>query len=502
MQPADGIVLENSLRHFAIMIAIGVVPPRRVKNVEDYYMGGRRFGKILMIMFAFGSGTHADTAVGIAAESYKLGMAGIWYQWLQVFNTPFYYLLAAVFRRARCLTTGEFFEMRYGASMGILYGFVGVAINTGFMAVLLFGSSRLVEALTGGAISFGMSMVIMTAAFLFYTLVGGMIATVWNDLFQGILTIVMSFILIPFTLSAVGGIHGFQAKIANVNALFSLVAPGEIGLFWILASAVNQMFSVVAQPHIMSNMAAGKTELDNRIGFATGATLKRICTVAWALVGVLAIGYYGKGATQGDHVFGSLVHDLLPVGFAGLMTACVMASVMNGGAVFVMTTSALLTRNLFRVFKGRPERELAIGRLCSIGYVAASLALANSFSDVPSAIRFLWNLQPLIGISFWLGLWWRRANHYGAWASFLAGTMAWGLGSYGFHWEGDAGLPYLISLRLGVGLCAGVIVSLLTRPAPEELLDRFYLTINTPIGQESRLERFETRSQSSVTAVL
>ncbi len=68
---------------------------------------------------------------------------------------------------------------------------------------------------------------------------------------------------------------------------------------------INQMFSIVAQPHIMSNNAAGRTELDNRIGFCAGVTLKRVCTICWAVTGVLAIAYYGAGKMDGDHVFGA-----------------------------------------------------------------------------------------------------------------------------------------------------------------------------------------------------
>src|SRR5262249_30175415 len=166
--------------YFAIMIGIGLYSASKIKDIEDYYMGGRRFGKAMMVMYAFGVGTHADTAVGVAAQSYKLGMAGIWYQWLQIFNTPVYYLLAAVFRRARCLTTGDFYELRYGASMEILYGFMGVAINIGYLGVMLLGSARLMEALTGGQLTLGWSMVLMTVAFTLYSLIGGLVATVWN----------------------------------------------------------------------------------------------------------------------------------------------------------------------------------------------------------------------------------------------------------------------------------------------------------------------------------
>ncbi len=488
MLQIHGLDIALLVAYFLAMLAVGWYSARKVKNVDDYYMGGRRFGKALMIMYGFGAGTHADFAVGVASQSYKLGMAGIWYQWMQIFNTPFYWLLSAVFRRARCLTTADFYEMRYGPSLGILYGFMGVAINIAYLGATLLGCAKLIEALTGGAISTLWSVMLMTAAFVFYSLIGGLIATVWNEFVQGILTIAMSFLLVPFVWVAVGGMAGLHAKLPNAGALLSLVAPGEIGFYWIAMAAINQFFSVVAQPHILSNNAAGRTELDNRVGFCAGVTLKRVCTIAWAFVGVLAIAYYGADRMHGDLVFGSLVRDLLPAGFAGLMIAAIMASVMDNGAIYVLTTSALFTRNLLRTFKRHDDTrlELRVSRLFSLVYVAASIALALSFSDVPAAIRFAWNLVPMIGISFWLGLWWRRANRYGAWASFLAASAAWIVGLRFFGWKGDPGLPYLITFYLVAGLGAGVIVSLLTRPEPAERLDRFYLTINTPIGQEDR----------------
>ena len=72
--------------------------------------------------------------------------------------------------------------------------------------------------------------------------------------------------------------------------------------------------------------------------------------------------------------------------------ACVMASVMDVGSVLVLSTSALFTRNLLRRFRVREQShlEIVIGRLFSLVYVGASIALALSFSDVPSAIRFMW----------------------------------------------------------------------------------------------------------------
>ncbi|MCI0627263.1 MAG: sodium:solute symporter family protein [Acidobacteria bacterium] len=479
--------------YFVLMVLIGFWSRSKIQNIDDYYMGGRRFGKLLMIMFGFGLGTSADTAVGVAARSYSIGMAGIWYQWLHIFNLPVFWLLAGPFRRARCLTTGDFYENRYGSSVGFLYGLVGITINIGYLGVMLFGSGRLIEGLTGGAIPLVWSIGLMTAAFVFYSLVGGLIAAVWNDLIQGLMTVIMSFLLVPFVWKALGGTAGIHARIPNSDTAFNLLAAGEIGLFWIVMAHINQLVSLVAQPQVMVNTAAGKREIDGRIGFCGGAALKRFCTIAWALVGVLAIGYYGQGTLHGDHVFGSLVRDLLPTGFTGLMIACIMASVMDNGAAFVLTSSALFTRNVMRSFRGNEntQPELRASRIFSIVFVIASLALAFSFSDVPAAIRFMWQVSPLMGLAFWLGLFWRRANRYGAWASFLGATMALLVGHYFFGWGGDAGFPKVVSFYLSVGLLCGVTVSLLTRSEPVKQLNRFFLTINTPVGQEEKLDAFE-----------
>jgi Na+/proline symporter len=480
--------------YFIVVAVIGIFGARRIKGVEDYYMGGRRFGKAMMMMFAFGAGTHADSAVGLVAESYKLGMAGIWYQWSQLFNTPIYWLLSPVFRRARCLTTGDLYEMRYGPSLGILYAAWGVVINIGFLSVALFGSGRLVEGLTSQSIPLRWIIILMTIAFVSYSLLGGLIATVWNEFFQGTLTIVMSILLLPFLWHAVGGATGFRASVPHAAGYLRMTAPGEIGLFWIVAVSLNLLLGFVAQPHILSNNAAGRTEMDNRVGFTAGMILKRLCSVAWALAGVLAIAYYGSARVQADHVFGSLIRDLLPTGFVGLMLACVVASMMDIGSVLMLSTSALFTRNLLRRFRRTENQrlELLFSRIFSLVYVSVSIWVALSFQNVPAALRFLMGLLPMIGISFWLGLWWRRANRYGAIASSLAATVAWIVGFYVFGWRGDARFPYLVAFYLVVGLAVGILVSVVTQPESRHLLDRFYSTINTPIGHEFAVNPIES----------
>ena len=75
---------------------LGIWMARRVKHVSDFFMP-RRFGKGMMIMHAFGTGTASDQAVTVASATFRGGLSGIWYQWLWLFVTPFYWLIAPIF---------------------------------------------------------------------------------------------------------------------------------------------------------------------------------------------------------------------------------------------------------------------------------------------------------------------------------------------------------------------------------------------------------------------
>ena len=72
MHIADWIVLAA---YFVVVLVIGVWSAMKVKDAADYFMGGRRFGKIFMMFFAFGSGTSSDQAISVVAGTWRTGLA-------------------------------------------------------------------------------------------------------------------------------------------------------------------------------------------------------------------------------------------------------------------------------------------------------------------------------------------------------------------------------------------------------------------------------------------
>ena len=106
MHVLDYVVLVG---YFLAMMGIGVWVMRRVKVQEDYFMGGRSFGKLLQAFAAFGAGTGSSDPVNTANTTFMSGLSGMWSVMYWLFVTPFYWITGVWYRRMRHLTLGDWF---------------------------------------------------------------------------------------------------------------------------------------------------------------------------------------------------------------------------------------------------------------------------------------------------------------------------------------------------------------------------------------------------------
>jgi len=144
---------------------IGLWAMKKVHSAASFFIGDRKFGKVMMAFFMFGAGTHSDQAVSVSAKTYHSGASGIWYQWQWLFVTPFFWLIAPFFRRMRAITTADYFEVRYGRSVSGLYAVMGIFQLLVAIGVMLKGCGAMVEAVSGGAIGANFAIVAMTIMF-------------------------------------------------------------------------------------------------------------------------------------------------------------------------------------------------------------------------------------------------------------------------------------------------------------------------------------------------
>src|SRR5215213_5317791 len=300
--------------YLAIITVIGLIVGYRVRHTGEYFLGGRRFGPWLMMGQSFGVGTHAEMPVALAGAVYSLGASAIWFQSKNLFATPFFWIMAPVFRRIRRTTMAEFTEDRYGSWMGGIYIVFAVCFFIINMGSMLKGAGKVISQATGGGVDANEIVVAMTVMFILYSFVGGLVAAAWTDLFQGVLIIVLSFMLVPLGWGVVGGLHGMQASLDPFR--FSLATPSGIGPWMIVMLTINGLIGIMAQPHMLATVGTGKDERTCRIGMLFGNMIKRVCTVGWAAVGLIvaamiAQGHGGGSLADPEDAFGFACRQLL-----------------------------------------------------------------------------------------------------------------------------------------------------------------------------------------------
>jgi len=288
--------------------------------------------------------------------------------------------------------------------------------------------------------------------------------------------------------------------------------------------SLQALAGIVAQPFIMGVCAAGKTEWEGRVGIVGGNLIKRLCTAAWSLTAIAAVAWYIQREnfpaqldpdalkTTADGIYGEVAHTFLPrlmPGLLGLFLAALLAGVMSSCDSFMISSAALFTENIYKPLRtGLSDRHyIWVGRYVSVHVVAGGVAFAFWVPNIVKALEIWFMIAPMMGLVFWIGLFWRRMTVAGAWATTVTGFLAWWVTTQPWFirmlavfpvaeplqlvWtEGGTEtvyLPWQILFYGTVASLAGVLVSLITKPVDAEKLNLFYRLSRTPIHPDEQI---------------
>jgi len=170
---------------------------------------------------------------------------------------------------------------------------------------------------------------------------------------------------------------------------------------------------------------------------------------------------------------------------------------------FMIASSGLFTENIYKpLLPNRTQRHyLFVGRITALLVVAGGVTVAFRLPNVVKGLETFWKIASMMGIAFWLGLFWRRTTVAGAWASTLTAFAVWWVTTrsffvrfigncplserLGFVFVKDGVpetyLPWQMVFYLTAGLAAGILVSLFTKPVSREKLENFYALTRTPV---------------------
>src|SRR5690554_817344 len=414
--------------------------------------------------------------------TFSLGFATIWYQWKNMLITPFYWLIAPFYRRSNRTTVGDIIEDRYGRKMGLVYSIFAMLFFVFIMGAMLQGAAKVITIMSGGMISSNGVVLAMTVAFIIYSFAGGLLASAYTDVFQGVLIIVLSVLMIPIGLEEVGGFTGMR-QVLPENFFDLMNEASGIDGFTLAMLAVNGMVGITAQPHMVAMCGTGNTERAGRIGQTFGSLVKRLVTIGWALTGlIVAAMVIGMGITLEDpeHAFGFAARELLGPGLIGLMLSAIVAANMSSLSTFMVNNGALFTQNIYKEYfnsQASDKKLLSMGRYSGLGLSLVAVIFALSIDNVLHAFLFTETIAAFVGIIFLGGVIWKGANRYGAAAAIIIS-----LGSY--YWinfvnTGELMLVYKwmpapFGWAMLLGFAAFFIVSLVTKPEDPARIEKFF----------------------------
>ena len=461
MQVLDFVVL---FFYFVALLVIGVICSRGIKKQEDFFLGGRGFGKLLQTFAAFGAGTGAQDPINLGRTTWTSGLSGIWSALNWLFVTPFYWIFAVWYRRMRHLTLGDWFVERYESkAMGVAYTVFAFSFQILYLSVMFSAISKVVEPLLGSETALNlvgligrddpadlkyMLVPLIALVVIFYGILGGLAAAYWTDLIQGVCIILLSLILIPTGLNALvqkfgdrypelnevgepsllDGFYIMHQRLTNdFFQLFDTPRSGEFPIHFIVAFALISLAGIVVQPHmIATGGGSARSEFAARMGMVTGNFLKRFCTIGWALTGLIALALLAGNfeiAQDPDRVWGVASREILQplgLGLVGLMLACLLAALMSSADCYMIVSSALLVRNVYAAYinpKADEKTYVLLGRCASFFIIGGAAFVSVSNYDVFGQYKMALEVAAAFSAPFWVGMFWRGATKYAAWGA-------------------------------------------------------------------------------------
>jgi SSS family solute:Na+ symporter len=513
--------------YFLVVFYTGVIlGGKKTHSLGDYFVAGGKWGAVVSFIFIFASAIGGNEAVVVAKGGYESGLAGVWYWWSFLIVTPVYYLLSTYYRRARVYNMSEFIEMRFGQGVSVLYSLFAGILCILFIGMVILAIAKILAGMvhfhpdfqTNVQVCVWLIAIVVGA----YVYSGGMMSALLTDIFQGLMCLfILGVIGLPFLWSEAGG---FEALKRLPPETWNMTSEG-MTLSTILALNLAALTGGIAGPWIYNWIAISKNEkAATQCGW--GHLWKRIVTLLFAFYGILFLLYNvnvlsasnpelsALVANDPELSWGIIMKQILPVGILGLLITSFFAAAMSTIDTYAATSSAMFVDFLYRrvVSRGRDWRHyLKCARVWSVLSILVAALSTMFITNIGDYIQLTFNLVTFLGIPIYFGLVWRKSNRAGAWAAIILGALSYlmvvayvmmtqDLDSI-FKAIGPAFEPSVF-LSVGIAITAMLIGSYIGRPEEEQLIQRFHVIVNTPVGAEQRLVDAGIRLPAMVDAGL
>jgi SSS family solute:Na+ symporter len=370
------------------MIVIGILSRRNAKTADDFFVAGRKGSSLFITGSLLATIIGGSATVGMAGLGFRLGITGIW--WLLVGSIGLVFLgffFADKVRRFGLYTLPELVEKQYDKRIALAASILIVIAWLGVIAGQIVASGKILGILGMG--SPAMWMVIFSAVFITYTLLGGQYAVIRTDAFQ--IGIIFVGILggVALLLSRLGGVEGLIASLPPEKLSFPL-SPG-FGVKELVSFLLLVGLTYVVGPDMYSRLfCARDVKTARKSAFWTALLILPLA---------LSITVIGMGASVlfpqilPEQAFPTVISEVFPTFLGAIVLAALLAAVMSSADTCLMTAGTILTVDIAGKLKPLSKKQiLSLSRWAIVVVGLCSLLLALALNGVISALLFAYTV--------------------------------------------------------------------------------------------------------------
>ena len=437
--------------YLAVLLGLGLVASRRMKDLSDYFAAGKGLGYWAAAFSARATGESAWLLLGLTGMGATMGVRGFWVVLGEVLGvTGAWLLLSRRFKRLTdrydSITVPDYLESRFRdrshvlrlVSAAALVVFVTIYISAQIDATgTAFESFLGVDYFVGAIVGF---LVVMA-----YSTGGGFLAVVWSDIFQGTLMF-LGLVALPIVgVWALGGWGEMTAALAVQDPTLLSWAGPEGWTATAIASAVGLSLiglGFLGSPQVFVRFIALRS--DDEIG--RGAAVAIVFTLL-SDAGAVVAGMAGRAllvvpggdaeailGNGGQDVLPLLVESLLPAAVVGLYIAIVLSAIMSTVDSLLVVASSAAVRDVYqKVYHPdlADDQLLSVSRYATVGLALVALAVSMAVALLVEGRTVFWFVifgWSGIAATFCpvtiLSLFWARTTRDGALAAMVTGFLA------------------------------------------------------------------------------
>ena len=497
MTSAEICILIAIVAYLAIVVAVGVAFSRKNKNVDDFYLGGRKLGPFVTAMSAEASDMSGWLLMGLPGLVYLCGIAeaswtaiglalGTYVNWL---------ILAKRLRnyssRIDAITVPDFFKKRFRDNTNVLIVAAAILIIIFFIPYTASGFStcgKLFGSLFG--IDYHLAMIISAIVIVAYTSLGGFLAASTTDFIQSIIMTIALIVVLVFGISVAGGWSAVAENAQSIPNYLSLTATtdgngGAVSFGGMsIVSTLAWGLGYFGMPHILLRFMAiedpKKIKLSRRIA-SVWVFIAMGVAVVIGMVG-LAMSKVEPSMVLADSetvivAISSLLskYGVVFALLAGVILAGILASTMSTADSQLLAAASAISQDIMvGTFKLKisAKAKMIAARVTVILIAVLGVVFAwNPNSSVFRIVSFAWaGFGASFGPVMLFSIFWKRTNKWGA----MAGMISGGITVIAWHYaQGGIFSLYELLPAFVVSCIFIVVVSLLTKAPEKEIVEEF-----------------------------